>query len=299
VTALVHIGITEGAAIVSDYYQMCQRETLGGGQIETGAIRTFGSLEGLLDGIIASPENTHVVVCHGNPQQGLLTPFTTGSPHNATGLMVGALTALVRALQSGTLPPFDPTLVNAASQMGIDPVSSLRLVGKLMQVSQRGIALHFRACNLGNSDSMARAYKAAFGAGVVTAPKVRMLYIRINPGRPGPGVSIVQLSNQSPTTPPGQGIETRRRVFFGGALGPLLIDVRDINGHTNVNSPLTLLDQPAQASQWATVLLNRWTGPAGVGFVLPIMWGDRLTDGTSVTYHCPLEVGYRERLTFV
>lgn len=206
--AVVHIGITHGAGIVTDYYRLCQRETIGSGQIETGAIRAFGSLEDLLDGIIGSPENTHVIVCHGNPQQGLLTPFTANSPHNATGPMARVLADLVHALQSGTLPPFDPGLLNAASQMGIDALSALRLVGKLAQVSQRGVALHLRACNLGQNDSLAKGYKLAFGAQLLTAPQVRMMYVRINPARPNPGVSITQLGGQAPTTP-----RTRRRVF--------------------------------------------------------------------------------------
>ena len=75
------------------------------------------------------------------------------------------------------------------------------------------------------------------------------------------------------------------------AVGPLLIDIRDIDGHTRVDSPLSVLDEPVHAATWGRLLTGRWDGEER-SFVLPVLW-----ENTEQSFHCPLEVGYRERLT--
>jgi hypothetical protein len=289
--APVHNGLAgAGAAIADDYYRFSQRETFGPGQIETEATaRAFTTLGELLDHIIASAETTHVIVNHGNPSQGLLIRFTTGSPHNATGPVAATLGNLV---VQGTLPsPFDPRLLNLAAQMGVDVFAVLQLLGRFVQVAQRRPILHFRGCNLGGDTTMLQGYKLAFGAAMITAPNCRMFYLRIRPRRTPTGTTIAQLAGQAPTTP-----NTRRRRFpapSGTPVGPLLADVRDIDGHTQVESPLSVLDDPAEAPIWGELLTGRWTGTARE-FVLPVLWNNNET-----SFHCPLEVGYRQRLTSV
>jgi hypothetical protein len=289
--APVHNGLAGGgAAIASDYYRFGQRETVGPGQIDTQATtQAFTTLEELLDHMIASAETTHVIVNHGNPSQGLLIRFTATSPHNATGPVAAALGDLV---VHGIPPnPFDPRLANLAAQMGVDVFAVLQLLGKLSQVAQRNPLLHFRGCNLGGDTTMLQGYKLAFGAALITAPNCRMFYLRLRPRRTPSGTTIAQLAGQAPTTP-----NTRRRRFpapSGSSVGPLLADVRDIDGHTQVESPLSVLDDPAEAPTWGELLVGRWTGTARE-FVLPVLWNNSETG-----FHSPLEVGYRERLTVV
>lgn len=289
-SAVVHIGLVGGAQIVNDFYQFSRLETVGPGQIETGVIRTFSTLEGLVDGILASGQQVHVVVNHGNPQQGLLIRFTSTSPHNATGPMANALGELVNALAQGTLPPLDFRLLDAAAKMGVDPAMALQLLGRFVQLRQQQRMLHFRGCNLGQNTSMLHGYKLMFNASVITAPTTRMFYIRVHPRRPPAGTSIGQLAGQRPSTP-----TTRRRLFAApsdGSAGPLLVDIRDIDGHTSVESPLSVLDSPAQAPRWGTLLTGRWTNTANPSFVLPVLWNN-----AESSFHCPLEEGYRQRLT--
>lgn len=291
--AAVHQGVP--SAVIEDYYRFGQRETVGPTQIETGTAQPFASFEGLADGILASAETTHVVICHGNPQQGLLTPFTAQSPHNATGEMVAALAALAQRMAQGIPPPLtDPALLDAASKMGVDGLAVLRLIGKFVQLALPfgpSRTLHFRACNFGQNTTMLAGYKLLFNAALVTAPTCRMFYVRVPPARPPAGASIPQLAAQAPATQ-----RTRRRMFGpaeDGSAGPLLLDVHDINGHGQVETLQSLLDNPGQAPRWGELLTGRWTNQASSSFVLPLLWRD-----TESSYHCPLEGGYRERLMF-
>ncbi|MEV6396997.1 hypothetical protein AB0M39_19790 [Streptomyces sp. NPDC051907] len=291
----VHIGVE--SRLIDDYYRFSQRETVGPAQIETGVTRSFRSLEGLVDGLLASSESTHVVVCHGNPDLGLLVPFTQNSPHNATGLLAGALVDLVNAMAHGTLPPFppDPRLLDAGARMGVDTATVLRLLGKLLLLRTTPPlrrVIHFRACNFGRRTSMLAGYKLLFDAALVTGPTCRMLYVEVLPGPPRPGASIQQLGGQAPTTQ-----RTRRRVFgpaSDGTAGPLLLDVRDLDTHTHVDTPLSLLDHPAQAPRWGELLTGRWTNHTANRFVLPLLW-----QNDESSYHCPLEERYREHFLHV
>src|SRR5205807_51783 len=114
-----------------------------------------------------------------------------------------------------------------------------------------------------------------FGAAMITAPNCRVFYLRIRPGRPPSGTSISQLAGQAPST-----LNTRRRLFQppSTSMGPLLVDVRDIDGHTRVDSPLSVLDNPAQAPSWAEILTGRWSNTASE-FVLPVLWNDSEDEG--------------------
>jgi hypothetical protein len=44
----------------------------------------------------------------------------------------------------------------------------------------------------------------------------------------------------------------------------------------------------------AEALLRRWRSKGTLEFVVPVMW-----DNDETTFHCPLELGWREKLRFV
>ncbi len=99
----------------------------------------------------------------------------------------------------------------------------------------------------------------------------------------------------NPTRP-----RTRRRFFSDpsqGSAGPIIIDITDLDGHTNVQ-PAAFMNDPRHATDWANRFLTTWRqAPAGAGndrFVLPVMWDD-----LESTFHLPLEPGYSSKLRMV
>jgi hypothetical protein len=73
----------------------------------------------------------------------------------------------------------------------------------------------------------------------------------------------------------------------------MIIDVQDIDGHTQVdNESFQSAADPNNA--WARVFNFAWNGGLPNSFILPVMW-----ENTETTYHCPNEESYRRKLTFV
>jgi hypothetical protein len=290
--AVVHNGLDDGANIVNDYYLFAHRDTdARRGHIETeAATRAFRTLDDLLDHILETPDQTHVIVAHGSPEQGLLIRFRRTSKLDATGPVLGGIADLVDAFAQATRPLSDDKLNKVASATGLSPFEVRELVAKFARVQERKPILHFRGCNLGRNTGTLADLKRVFGAVRITAPNCRMLYIRINP-RAQSADSIARLAAHGNPDP-----KTRRRSFqppSTSSVGPLLIDVRDKDGHANVDSPQSFIVRRAEVPTWAEFLLGRWEGTQGE-FVLPILWED-----TERSFHCPLEDGYRKRLVDV
>jgi len=59
-----------------------------------------------------------------------------------------------------------------------------------------------------------------------------------------------------------------------------------------VETPLSVAAIPAEAPRWGEILVGRWTNVTDPSFVLPVLW-----DNSETSYHCPIEVGYRQRLS--
>ena len=97
------------------------------------------------------------------------------------------------------------------------------------------------------------------------------------------------LAAGQPKTP-----NTRRREFRDPAVaaGPLIIDVRDIDGHEHVDTE-SFMDTPARVTEWAVKILSLWGG-AGSSFVLEVLW-----ENSEPSYHTPLDVSYRQKLVIV
>jgi hypothetical protein len=297
--AAVHIGVIFNAGLVREYFQRCALETpsKGAARFPTGEISSFATLEELLDHLLARDETTHVIVNHGNDKDGLLVPFAAGAQHNATGRAIEDLSALANEarfflLARAHLPPDSPKVTRLAPIMGVRPATVARLAEKLAEVRKKKLRLEIRGCNIGKNATMLKNYKAAFGADAVTAPSCRMFYVRILPHKPRRGTSLGQLSGQQPTT-----AKTRRRLFAipRRLPEPLIVDVRDIDGHTKVDSE-SFMDVPTRAIDWAVEINGIWKqSPQGTGndrFVLPVMWEDE----NDPSYHCPLDVSYRQKL---
>ena len=75
----------------------------------------------------------------------------------------------------------------------------------------------------------------------------------------------------------------------------MLIGILDKDGATQVES-FTLIEKriPSDIQGWAEALLRRWKLKEPSEFVLPVMW-----DNGEKTFHCPLELGWREKLRSV
>jgi hypothetical protein len=286
-TAVLIGPIGKGIPTVKDFYGGCTLEVIGPGSIKISAVDAFTTLGDLCDKMLARAEGSFVIVNHGNPDQGLIVKFTATSPHNATGLMIDDLASLSKV--AGSLRSSDPRVIDAAAKMGVTAEDALQLIKKLAQLHAKQRLLFFRGCNIGKNPTMLASYKAAFGAAGAQAPNCRMFYLRINPARPPRGQTMAGLSKSKPLTP-----KTRRRTFTDSTsrLGPLIIDVRDLDGHTHVESH-SFADDPAQAAQWGAKILPEWRSGTGRNdeFVAEVLWDD-----AESSYMTPLEPSYRARL---
>lgn len=295
--APVLIADIKGKDIIERFYQQCGLETIGPGRIKTGAITHFTSLEDLLDQLLANnPSAQVVVVSHGHSEHGLLIKFAKGSKFTATGAVIETLSALADLAKKGSLSADSQRLKDVAAMMGVKIDTAQRLLDKLNQLRVKKLILHIRGCNLGANASLMRAYKAAFGAAAITAPTARMVYAGVNPRKPPKGVTMGDLVGDTPPRLP----KTRRRLFpwpENSYVGPIIIDIRDIDGHTRLDTE-AFINDPSLTSHWATKLNGEWKqAPKAArsdSFILPVLW-----DNGETTWHAPLEDGYRKKLLLV
>jgi hypothetical protein len=296
-TAPVLIADIRGAQIIERFYRQCGLETIGPGRIRTGTMSRFTSLEDLFDKLLAGEPNSHqVVVSHGHAEHGLLIKFARESAFTATGAVIALLSTLANAAAKGTLAADDANLKNAATMMGVTVATAQRLADKLNKLRARKLIIHIRGCNIGANPTLLSAYKSAMGAVAITAPNVRMVYAGINPRKPPRGISMGDLvGDVKPKMP-----HTRRRFFpwpENSYVGPIIIDIRDIDGHTRLDTE-TFINDPALTPHWATKLNGEWKqapkATNSTSFVLPVLW-----DNNESTWHAPLEEGYRRKLVMV
>jgi hypothetical protein len=282
--AIALIGPIGNATLVQDFYRGCPFEVIGPGVIPVTTTDTYKTLEELIDLMLAKNDDVIVIVNHGNPSDGLLMPFTAKSQFTATGGVIGNLTTLAG---SSGLSVTDPGLVNAASLMGIPAADALKLVQKLAQLWAKKRQIFVRGCNIGQTLSLLTDYRNAFGAVALQAPNCRMFYLRIRPHKPRKGQTIAGLAAATPAA------NTRRRQFTDSSatLSPLVIDIRDINGHSQVDTE-SFSDDPSQAAAWGAKLLWKWQGTTS-DFVLQALW-----DNSLASYATPLETAYTTRFVF-
>lgn len=249
----------------------------------------------MIDSLIAATEFQHVIVNHGDESVGLLVKFCPESNLRQTGLVIGGLAELADRAEKGPLDPNDlDTKLFLGKVMKDAQVSQavvFRIVQKLLKLRKKGHVIHFRACNF-KFDFLARQYKRAFGARLITFHGSRLLFLRIAPQQFKPGNTV---DGQLATNPSDA---TRRFRGFHDNLGEIssmLIGVLDKDGATQVEA-FTLIERriPSDVQGWAEALLRRWKAKASLEFVVPVMW-----DNDETTFHCPLELGWREKLRFV
>jgi hypothetical protein len=75
----------------------------------------------------------------------------------------------------------------------------------------------------------------------------------------------------------------------------MVVGILDKDGHTNVESgSLIELRTVEQIQGWAEFLLRQWRQGGSTEFVVPVMW-----ENSELTYHCPLEPGWRSKIEWV
>jgi hypothetical protein len=281
--------------IVSDYYRLCGLENIGPGQIEIGSLRSYTTFEGLIDTLLANSEFHQVIVNHGDESVGLLVQLCQESSLRQTGLVIGALAELADLAEKGPLNPNDTDtklfLGKVMRDAGVLQAVVNRIVQKLVKLRKKSLAIHFRACNF-KHDFLARHYKRAFGARIVTFHGTRLLFLRIVPQQFTAGHTV---DGELATHPSDA---TRRFRGFHDSLGEIssmLIGVLDKDGATHVET-FTLIEHrsPKEILGWAEALIRKWKVKNPLEFVVPVMW-----DNSEKTFHCPMESGWREKLRFV
>ncbi|WP_343714760.1 peptidoglycan-binding domain-containing protein [Inquilinus sp.] len=277
--------------LVDDYYLNCGFETVGPGQITTSSPDHYATFEELIDILLRRAEPQQVIVNHGNPSQGLLMPFARGTQFTATGGAIFNLSELANSAEQGPLDPDSFGVRDTSALMGVPPATTIRIVNKLVALRKKRLILHFRACNIGGNRGMVSTYKAAFGAAMITFHGCRLLFVEVRPAQIKAGRSIDEFRGFANT------VRRRIRVFDDpiGLLSPLALQIDDIDGHTRV-ATIAVIEQllAGQAGGWAEFMVRRWRQASPSAFVMPVMW-----ENGELTYHCPLEEGWRRKLQFV
>jgi hypothetical protein len=314
----VHIGPfnANAVAIIRDYYTRCALETIGpitfrtndiANRIPVKCISTFATLEELIGNMLARSEFVQIIVCHGNHEDGLLLPFSRGARAdpgsgrvpNASGRIMSSLGELAKQgkLLAVDDPNFKGRIQGIADAMRVTKEDVVRVAEMLGRFQRRACIVEIRGCNLGRPGlitDLLPEYRAAF-AHMTTAPTCRMFYQRFTPRQPPlQARSRTRRTLEELRDVPTQGNRTRRRLFPAkGAPEPILIEIRDIDGHAQVDNA-SFMNDPQNAIHWAVAFLTNWQMTAGNNFVVPVMWDDNET-----TFHFPKEPGYCGKLRMI
>jgi|ERR1051326_3248536 hypothetical protein len=310
--AEVYIAKMANSSIIHEFYNQCGYEIAYQFQVKARTPRTVTSLEDVVDGMMSSDAWVQLIVCHGDPDRGLLIPLTRDSRFNSTGVVMSDLAVLAEASDLDSNSSFyEGRLKFVQDTMGIRRDPLMRFIRKLVQLKQTKYfknIVEIRGCNLAaNGKESLQYYRRALGTHMLSAPKCRQLYLPINPENPAKltwparsylGKQKTTMQDLSMSNPPAG--KRRRRTF--GNIGstmppPIVIDVEDIDGHTKVKAH-PFMDNPKDTQQVARSLILNWTqapaGPKSDKFVLPVMW-----DNNESTYHVPLEWNYAGKLATV
>jgi hypothetical protein len=304
--AAVYINSTiKKSYIIREFYERCGLECVGLIRIPVVNISEFDSLESLVSQMKDRSEWFQVIVTHGDPQKGMLMPLATGGHATGTGGVIlppgqwkakggepsvpELLTGM--AQRPTSLNDSDQDVRDVAAAMGVTTDAVQRVAGLLNALGRRKFIVEVRGCNIGSNATLCQQYRRMFGTHMFTAPKCRMFYLSLTAKSPGSWDKMQKLVQTKINSP-----KKRRRAFEdpSGAMLPIVIDVTDNDGHTNISTQ-TFKVPPESAFNWATKLLGQWrTAPAGTNtdhFVLQAMW-----ENSELTYHVPMEPGYKEKL---
>jgi hypothetical protein len=309
----VYIAKMPKADIIKQYYTRCGYEMAGSNFIvKVNEPQTITSFEDLADKMLKSTAWVQLVVCHGDPTLGLLLPLVKGAPYNKSGAVINDLAELA-ARHTDMVnkdKALDGRIKNVMGLMGVKRDALQRLVGKLSDLKRNKFMkniVEIRGCHLAEGGGpLMQDYRKALGTHMLSAPNCRQLYVPINPDNPaklswrakmylGKNTTMQALNDSQPPRS-----RTRRRVF--GKMGstnpePIIIDIQDVDGHTNVSS-YSFMDKPSNASSLAPNFIKNWNqakkGANNDKFVLPILFDDYES-----SYHVPLEGGYLSKLKTV
>ena len=278
--------------LVDDYYHHCGLETVGPGQVTTGPPRSFRTFEGLIDDLLVRPELQQVIVCHGEPSKGLIVPVSPKTNFRDTSQVIFDLSDLADKVDRGqplTTPASQNSIQSISRKTRLARADILAIVQKLVLVRKKQLVVHFRACNM--REDLVTGYKLAFGARLATFHEVRLLFLRIEVKEFINGNTAAKLK----TVPNTRTERTRMFEDSLGELSSLAIGVQDQNGHEKVRS-FTGIDRfsTADVKAWAEVFIRKWDAANPSEFVIPAMWDDN-----DLTFHFPLESGWRSKLKFV
>jgi hypothetical protein len=299
--AVVYINSTmKKASIIREFYERCGLECVGAIRVPVVAIVEFDSLESLVFRMKDRSEWFQVIVTHGDPKKGLLMPLAAGGRATGTGgtiLGAGQANATVPGLladmasRATILNDSDQAVRDVASAMGVRTEAVIRVAEHLQALRRRKFIVEIRGCNIGANKEMCQQYRRMFGTHMFTAPKCRMFYVTLKAKDPGSWDKMQTIMKTKKNFP-----KQRRRVFedASGAMLPIVIDIIDRDGHTNVASD-TFKVPPGSAFNWGAKLLGQWrTAPDGTNsdrFTLQLMW-----ENSELTYHVPMEPGYHDKL---
>ncbi len=280
-----------GFTVVNTYYSATGQEHTRRGPLPVDRVDSFANtFKSLAETILAKKRSHVVVVAHGNEDNGLIMPITTGTKV-ATGEAMTTLLAVVDSMDSSNGASADSdALDGAAHDWGVSTTAVLGVAKPCWKIrSSDGIAVavHIRGCNIGANTKHLHRIRRLFRSVVVSAPNTSMFYVMVSPGQP---VKDVEEWGRK------HGAVGRRYIYTGSAssgIGPMLLDIEYTPG-TGRSSSQAAVQNRADIKRWAAIMHGNPNTPAQNSVALAGLYPRDLD-----YYYLAHESGYVDRLVAV
>ncbi len=155
--------------------------------LQADNIKTFRNFGELIDNLIASTHNYHIVATHGTETRGFLFPFQSQMP-SQPGQAMGKLAKLADRLEKnkgketnfGFRRSIQSDLDTLKRLMNVATDSDvLDFTSKLIALRKRKVIIYVRGCNVGKNLKLVRDYRAALGCPRLFVPKCSNGFVRI------------------------------------------------------------------------------------------------------------------------
>lgn len=273
--------------LVEEFYDDCGLSPLGPhNNMRKLTTRRFQNLHDLLRGLDQHGEhNYHLIVAHGEPK-GFFFGITHGTKVRPSEVVTDKLSEVTDLIE-GTLKVErerrngDAEVKQLMGMLNLNSTAPVEeLANLLIRVRRKKLVISVRGCNIGVNRKLMESYKRLFNAPRFMAPNCRNLFLKIRPNsRPNSPAYMAPLI-RTPINQP----KLRRRAFqsANSAVGPLVVDITDIDGHTRV-SARSFIQDPNDLLVWARILHHEYRNDPGRDyFILETMWED-----SERSYHTP------------
>jgi len=267
-------------AIVKQYYDVAKREPTRRGDLEIASTDAFKPNFLDLVKMLASKQQSHVVIASHGYEGGLLLPLTDKTKDDADTAVLKDLSELV-----DEYPTFsDKKIAIFAKGYKVPTAQVKELIvtcSKIRNHQSNCTAVHIRGCNVGKNDDNLLTIRELFGSLVVSAPTCPMLYTPFSPKWHPRGMNVdTWKSDNKP--------DTRRREFSDSGAGRSRL-VLDLDESGVSASTQGVIESAGDLTKWADVIYKN--SSHGTQHAMPVaaMWPES-------GYFLPHETGYVDQI---